>query len=70
MLPTGMINCTALDRVIFGMPAAQAVAEEAERRDARRVPVAAGHIFFFPSVSLTDIELDSTSESPRHIKTC
>jgi maleylacetate reductase len=37
MLPTGMINCTALDRVIFGMPSAQAVAEEAERRDARRV---------------------------------
>ncbi len=37
MLPMGIINCTALDRVIFGSPTADAVAEEAARRGAERV---------------------------------
>jgi maleylacetate reductase len=37
MMPTGIINCTALDRVIFGSAAAEAVAEEAARRNAKRV---------------------------------
>ena len=37
MLPTGLINCTALERVAFGTPTAKAVREEAERVDAKRV---------------------------------
>lgn len=37
MLPTGLINCTALERVAFGDRAAPAVKTEVERVDAKRV---------------------------------
>lgn len=39
MLPTGTIHLTAPGQVVYGKPCAQAVAEEAARRDAHRVLV-------------------------------